>query len=90
MTVVGTPADWVDLLDSMVPGILSLVITTWETMQPPSQDSKEDNITNDLCRALRQARAARDLPLQIHTQQIELDTMLDQDLGRLDIAFRLG
>ena len=89
MTVVGTPADWVDLLDSMVPGILSLVITTWETMQPPSQDSKEDNITNDLCRALRQARAARDLPLQIHTQQIELDTMLDQDRGRLDIAFNV-
>ena len=89
MTVVGTPADWFDLLDSMVPDILSLVITTWETMQPPSQDNKEDDITIDLCRALRQARTARNLPLQIHTQQIELDPVLDQGLGRLDIAFNV-
>ena len=89
MTVVGTAADWVDLLDSMVPDILSLVITTWETMQPQGQDNKEDNITIALCLALRQARTARNLPLQIHTQQIELNPMLDQDLGRLDITFNV-
>ena len=89
MTVVGTPTHWVDLLDSMVPDILRLVITTWETMRPPSQDSKEDDITIDLCRALRRARTARDLPLQIRIQQIVLGTVRDQDLGRLDIAFNL-
>lgn len=87
MSVVGKPTEWADLIDPMVPEILNLVIASWEEMPPPDPDEKEDNITNTLCRALRQNRTARDLPLQIHPQQVELDPMPGEDMGRLDISF---
>ena len=89
MNIQGNPADWTDLLDSMVPAILSLTISSWESLPPIPSDEKEDDITVKLCRALRQNRDARDLPFQIHTQQVELDPAPVQDMGRLDIAFNL-
>ena len=87
MAVIGYPADWVDLIDPMVPDILRLVITSWESMPSPATDEREDNITNELCRRLQQNRTARELPFQIRPQVIELDPMPSEDLGRLDIAF---
>jgi hypothetical protein len=72
----------------MVPEILQLVIATWEKMPSHAADEKEDNITNDLCRALRQNRTARGLMFQIDTQFVELEPMPGEDLGRLDIVFR--
>ncbi len=87
MSVVGTPAEWVDLIDSMVPDILALVVATWKEMPSPAADEKEDKITNDLCRALRQNRHARSLMFQIHAQFVELEPLAGQDLGRLDIVF---
>ena len=71
----------------MVPEILNLVVTTWEAMPAPAADEKEDNVTNDLCRALRQNRRTRELMFQIHTQFVELDPAADEDIGRLDIVF---
>lgn len=88
MSVVGTPTDWADLIDPMVPEILTLVIASWEQMPSPAPDEKEDNITVELCRALRQNRTARDLMFQIDTQVVELEPASGEDLGRLDIAFR--
>jgi hypothetical protein len=85
----GNPADWADLLDPMVPEILRLVVDTWVSMPAPAADEKEDNITGALCRALRQNRAARELPFQIHTQQVELDPNPGEDMGRLDIVFNI-
>ena len=87
MAVVGTPTEWVDLIDPMVPVILNLVIATWEEMAAPVPDETEDNITTALCRALKQNRTARGLMFQIHTQLVELEPMPGEDLGRLDIAF---
>lgn len=89
MTIVGTPSEWVGQIDSLVPQILTLVIASWEGMPSPSPDAKEDAITYALCRALRQNLDARKLPLQIHTQQIELDPLPGGELGRMDIAFNL-
>ena len=89
MNVLGNPTDWADLLDPMVPDILRLTIAAWESLPPIAPDEKEDDITLTLCRALRQNREARNLPFQIHTQQVELDPPPGEDMGRLDIAFNL-
>jgi hypothetical protein len=87
VSVIGASSEWSDLIDPMVPQILNLVIASWETMPAPSQDEKEDTITNSLCKTLRQNRTARSLPFQINTQHVELDPMPDEELGRLDIVF---
>lgn len=88
MSVTGMPAEWADLIGPLVPQILSLLVATWEGMPPPSPDEREDDISVALCRALRQNRNARGLPFQIHTQEVELEPMPGEDLGRLDITFR--
>jgi len=87
VAVVGTPTDWADLIDPMVPQILSLVIAAWEGMPPPAPDELEDNITIALCRALQQERTARSLMFQIRTQVVELDPVPGEDFGRMDIVF---
>jgi hypothetical protein len=87
VTVIGSPEEWVDLIDQMVPDVLNLVITTWEGMPLPDANASEDDITNQLWRALVQNRNARKLPFQIRTQVVELDPAQDADIGRMDIAF---
>lgn len=89
MSVLGSPDQWVDLLDSMVPDILQLTVAAWESLPAITSDEKEDNITLALCRVLRQNREARNLPFQIHTQQVEIDPQPGEDMGRLDIVFNL-
>ena len=87
MSVIGQPTDWADLIDPMVPDILKLLVEAWGQMPPPGPGAKEDDITNELCRVLRQSRTARELMFQIQTQFVELDPMPGEDFGRLDIAF---
>jgi hypothetical protein len=87
MSIVGVPSDWVNLIDPMVPQVLHLVISTWEAMAAPASDAREDDITNTLCRALRDNRTARSLMFNIHTQQVELEPTPGEDMGRLDLAF---
>jgi len=89
LSVLGSPDQWVDLLDSMVPDILHLTVAAWESLPAIASDEKEDNITLALCRVLRQNREARNLPFQIHTQQVEIDPQPGEDMGRLDIVFNL-
>jgi hypothetical protein len=87
MRPAGSPSDWVDLLDSLVPDILALVIATWQGMAPPAPDALEDRISETLCRHLRQGRDRCDLPFTIQTQLVELDPAAGQDQGRMDIVF---
>ena len=87
MAIIGPPSEWVDFLDSMVPQILALVIESWESMPKPSASDKEDVITVALCKAIRQSRAVRGLPFQVHTQFVELEPANEEALGRLDIVF---
>ena len=87
MTVIGVSTEWADLIDSKLPEILNLVLTSWAEMPSPGSDETEDNITIALCRRLMQSRTARGLMFQIRTQVVELDPMPGEDLGRLDIAF---
>ena len=87
MTVIGSPNQWLDLIDSLVPDILAAVISSWEAMPIPASNALEDHITIELLRVLRRHRAARDLPLTIHPQPVEIDPSEGQDSGRMDIAF---
>jgi hypothetical protein len=87
VAIVGLPTEWVDLIDSMVPQILTLVVATWEEVPSPASDDKEDHITNILCLALQKNRSARGLPFQIRTQAVELEPMEGEGLGRMDIVF---
>jgi hypothetical protein len=88
VSVIGASTEWADLIDPMVPEILNLVIASWEEIPSPAPDEKEDDITIALCRALKQNRTARNLMFQIDTQQVELEPLPGEDLGRLDISFR--
>lgn len=88
MSVTGTSNDWIELLEEMLPDVLRLVIDTWDGMQRPFADDREDPITQLLCAALRRNRKIRDLPFLIDYQMVELDPAPGNDLGRLDIAFK--
>jgi hypothetical protein len=87
MNQVGSPTEWIDLVDSQVPVILALVIEAWEAMPLPAGDELEDTVTEVLCRFLRTSRSSRNLPLRIDTQLVELDPAAGQDQGRMDIVF---
>jgi hypothetical protein len=87
MSIIGEPSNWIDLIDSLVPDIIRVVIASWEGMSAPAPDAKEDKISEDLCRTLRQNRDARKLPFRVDYQQVELDPAEGEDLGRLDISF---
>ncbi|MHB9022627.1 MAG: hypothetical protein ACYC7E_00400 [Armatimonadota bacterium] len=87
MSIIGVATEWSDLIASMLPEVLSLVLECWEKMSSPEPDETEDNITIALCRVLKQNRTARGLMFQISTQVVELDPTPGENLGRLDIAF---
>ena len=87
MSVIGDPTEWLEFIDSKLPEILSVILTSWAELPSPASDETEDNITVALCRRLRQNRSARELPFQIQTQLVELDPMPGESLGRLDIVF---
>lgn len=87
MTQVGSPDEWIDLLESQVPAIVELVIQTWEAMPPPAGDEFEDALSEALCRSLRRSRTLSELPFRIDTQLVELDPAAGEDQGRMDIVF---
>ena len=88
MTHFGSPADWVDLIDSQVPDILALVITSWESLPPPAANEHENNITNRLCAKMQNAPNREMLPFHIQPQDVILEPDSGNELGRTDIAFK--
>ena len=87
MSVYGNAEQWQDLLDSLVPDIVELILAAWQTMPPIPPDSKEDPVSLELCRQLRAQRALSELPLSVHTQTVELNEDADIDDGRIDLTF---
>lgn len=87
MTHFGSPEQWVDFIESQLPDIIGLVVTTWESLPPPAGNELEDVVSESLCRALRQSRTRCDLPFRIDTQLVELDPATGEDHGRMDIVF---
>lgn len=87
MTPWGSTAEWVDLLDSQVPQILTLVIKTWNKLPPPAANEREDPVTNRLCWALQRCPDRAAYPFRIQPQAVILEPDSGDELGRLDIAF---
>ena len=87
MSVYGNAEKWHDLLDSLVPEIVELILAAWQTMPPIASDSKEDPVSLELCRQLRAKRALSELPLTVHTQTVELSDDAEIDDGRIDLTF---
>lgn len=87
MSFGGDPTAWLDLIESQVPAILRLILSTWEEMPPIAPDALEDPTTEAFCRAMRSNRNSASLPFRIDIQMVELDPGEDQAQGRMDIAF---
>ena len=87
MNLVGTPDDWIDLIESLVPDIVNLVISTWEEMPVLGADAREDPTTEEFSRCLRRNRNSSMLPFQVHVQMVELAPGAGEDQGRMDIVF---
>jgi hypothetical protein len=87
MTHIGSPAQWVDFIESQVSAIITLVIETWEAIPSPASNELEDRVSETLCRELRKSRNSFDLPFRIDIQMVELDPAAGQDQGRMDIVF---
>jgi hypothetical protein len=87
MSTFGTPIEWVNLLEPMVPQIIDLVLRTWEGTPQPGADERENDISNRFCAALRQGRSRREYQSQIHPQAVILEPEAGEELGRMDIAF---
>jgi hypothetical protein len=87
MSVTGTPEGWEELLEQLLPDILQVIVDSWATIKKPLYDNREDTVTTALCKALRQNRNIRDLPVSIQSQMVELDPQQDREIGRLDIVF---
>ena len=87
MSFGGDPTAWLDLIESQVPAILRLILSTWAEMPPLPPDALEDPTTEALCRALRKNRNSASLPFRIDIQMVELDPVAGQGQGRMDVAF---
>jgi hypothetical protein len=87
MSFGGDPTAWLDLIDSQMPAILRLILSTWREMPALSSDALEDSTTEALCRALRRNRTSGELPFRIDIQMVELDPAAGERQGRMDIVF---
>ena len=87
MTILGSPSEWIDLIDSLVPEILELVLKSWEDMPTLAANAREDPTSESLCRCLRKNRDQCNLPFRIHIQESEIDPAVGADQGRMDIVF---
>lgn len=87
MTILGGAGEWHDLLDSLVPDVVELILVAWKAMPPIDADAKEDPVSEELCRRLRASRSLLALPLGVHTQFVELESAAEVDQGRIDIVF---
>jgi hypothetical protein len=87
MTLIGSPTEWINLIDPLIPDIMELILSSWKELTPIEANALEDPITEKLCRYLRQNRDASDLPFRIDIQLVELDSAFEDDQGRMDIVF---
>jgi hypothetical protein len=84
----GSPADWVNLIDSQVPDILALVIASWESLPAPAGNELENSITNRLCARMQNAPNRETFLFHIQPQDVILEPASGDELGRTDIAFK--
>lgn len=83
----GSTSHWQGFVETQVPNILSMVLSTWEKFPLPLSDELEDPVTNRFCASLIRARDRCDLPFRIDVQHVELDLDAGEEQGRMDIVF---
>jgi hypothetical protein len=86
--IAGDPAAWDDFFQqSLIPAILSLVMSTWERMEKPGQTDHENDISRKLYAALKNGKDRNRHPFLIRYEDVEIDTDLAIETGRKDIVF---
>ena len=73
--------------EDLIPGILELVRTSWDSFEKPDRLEHEVSISKGFTKKLRTEKNRRyDLPFKIWYELAEIDT-LNEDEGRIDILF---
>ncbi len=79
---------WAEVFpEELVPRIIDLVWTTWDTFPKPSPNEHEVPITRRFRCALKQAKDYIRLPVRIDREPAEDDPATAQELGRIDLRF---
>ena len=85
--IAGDAAYWDDFFQqSLIPTVLSHVVSTWERMQKPAQTAHEDDISMKLFTALITSKDRNRHPFLIRYEDVEVDTDLTKAIGRKDIV----
>ena len=91
MAVVGDTSLWSDLFpDHLVPDILGLVLTTWQSFKKPNPSDLEVPVTRRFREELRRKKDFRELPFTIWPESSETDPKTGKEIGRIDIRFLHG
>lgn len=85
--IAGDPTDWDDFFQqSLIPAVLSLVISAWSRMEKPEQTAHEDDISVKLYTALITGKDRSRHAFLIRYQDVEVDTDLTKVTGKKDIV----
>jgi hypothetical protein len=85
--IAGDAADWNDFFQqSLIPAVLSLVVSAWDRMEKPAQTAHEDAISVQLYTALITGKDRNRHAFLIRYQDVEVDTDLMKVTGKKDIV----
>jgi hypothetical protein len=85
--IAGDPADWNDFFQqSLIPAVLSLVVSAWDRMEKPAQTAHEDAISVQLYTALITGKDRSRHAFLVRYQDVEVDTDLTKVTGKKDIV----
>lgn len=91
MATVGDASLWADVFpDRLIPNILELVVTTWQTFQKPQPLDHEVPISRRFGEALRREKDLHELPFTIWAESSETDPNTGKEIARIDIRFLHG
>lgn len=87
MAVYGNLDAWADTFDQgLIPPILDLICSAWQTFVKPTHTELEPQITRRLCVHLCKTRANL-LPVRIECESTEYDLTTAEEKGRIDVKF---
>ena len=88
MSSLGDSSQWDDLFEQeLIPTILALVLAAWEQLPTLAEDEHEDNVTNKLYAAMKNAKDRQRHPFLIFLQASEFNSESETIVGWKDIVF---
>jgi len=91
VATVGDASLWANLFpDYLIPNILELVVTTWQSFQKPHPLDHEVPISRRFGEALRREKDLHELPFTIWAESSETDPNTGKEIARIDIRFLHG